>query len=614
MPHLPPCTILLPVHDGAPWLRETLASVLAQDVPGARLVAIDDASSDGSAALLEEAARRAPGRMEVRRNERNLGVGRTLHDALARVETPAVAWIGQDDVWGRGYLAAQLERLEATGALASFAEVDSIDGAGRRRAVPAVFRHDLLALDGPALVAQLAGGNFLCAPGAVFRNGPRRAAQLGTANDMLQDHELWLHLALEGALVSNPRARVSYRVHGANLSRPGRNVNASRYDYHATLSRVLLSEAFLAAAARWPDPDGGVAAVLRGALVNVAFCPSIRLVAATAAELALARGLAAPGGATEAVLARLLGELGLLARADALGGRPRHVLAAVAPFLSPALRAALAAPELAEVVTVAPDAAQVPPGAAVVVEAGWLEALLAEEGDRPFVLARRLLVVGEARGTAAEAAAGFPRARLDLRAPPRRVRRQLLAAVQDVLQVSGDPVLVPERHVDAREAWGQVSVLRLTGAAAAVRLVRLPRGVVVREARAGGAVVSFAREGEVLVLGGAAGAGPGEVDLVIEPVPAVGGPLVVDGAVHQVDTVLREDGALVAVAPPLATHVRGWDAFLERATGAPDAAAPSAELLAIIRAAKRVLHGRRELRWVRRAVRRGVSLVGTRLG
>jgi hypothetical protein len=614
MPDLPPCTILLPVYDGAPWLAETLASVLAQDVPGTRLVAIDDASTDGSAELLAAAARRAPGRVEVRRNPRNVGVGRTLHLALARVETPAVAWIGQDDTWDPGYLASQLARIEATGAAASFAEVGCIDGAGRPRAVPTVFRHDLLALEGPALVARLARANFLCAPGAVFRNGPARAAQLGTANDMLQDHELWLHLALEGALVRNPAARVRYRVHGANLSRPGRNVNAARYDYHATLSRVLLSPAFLAAAARWPDPDSGVAAVLRAVLANVAFCPPVRLLAATVAEQALARGLCAPGGATEAVLARALGDLGLLARADALGGRPAHALAALAPYLSPALRQALAAPEVAEVVRVVADADALPPGAAVLVEAAWLEALLSEEGDRPFVQGRRLLVIGASRFGAEQAAGAFRRARLDLRVPPARLRRQLLAAVQDLLQVSGDPVLVPQRHLDAREAWGEVTTLRITGAVAPIRLVRLPPGLRVLAARADGAEVPFEVEGDRLVLGPpAGGVGPSGLDLELAPVPDVQGPVVVDAAVHAVETVLREDGALVAVAPPLATHARGWNAFLERSVPIPGGEGVSAELLAIIRAAKKVLRRGPGLRWVDRAVRRGVSIVGTKL-
>jgi hypothetical protein len=403
-------------------------------------------------------------------------------------------------------------------------------------------------------------------------------------------------------------------VHGANLSRPGRNVNAARYDYHATLSRVLLSPAFLAAAARWPDPDSGVAAVLRAVLANVAFCPPVRLLAATVAEQALARGRCAPGGPTEAVLARALGDLGLLARADALGGRPAHALAALAPYLSPALRQALAAREVAEVVRVVPDADLLPPGAAVLVEAAWLEALLSEEGDRPFVQGRRLLVIGASRFGAEQAAGAFRRARLDLRAPPARLRRQLLAAVQDLLQVSGDPVLVPQRHLDAREAWGEVTTLRITGAVAPIRLVRLPPGLRVLAARADGAEVPFEVEGDRLLLGPpAGGVGPSGLDLELAPVPDVQGPVVVDAAVHAVETVLREDGALVAVAPPLATHARGWNAFLERSVPIPGGEGVSAELLAIIRAAKKVLRRGPGLRWVDRAVRRGVSIVGTKL-
>jgi rhamnosyltransferase len=57
---LPRVSVALCVHDGERWLREQLDSVLAQQGVDLEVVVLDDASHDGSLALLRSYAERDP--------------------------------------------------------------------------------------------------------------------------------------------------------------------------------------------------------------------------------------------------------------------------------------------------------------------------------------------------------------------------------------------------------------------------------------------------------------------------------------------------------------------------------------------------------------------------
>jgi glycosyltransferase involved in cell wall biosynthesis len=96
---LPAVSVALSAYNGERFLREQLESLASQSVPPAELVACDDCSSDGTAAILEDFARSAPFPMRVFRNERNLGFTVSFLEAAERCETPLIAFCDQDDVW-----------------------------------------------------------------------------------------------------------------------------------------------------------------------------------------------------------------------------------------------------------------------------------------------------------------------------------------------------------------------------------------------------------------------------------------------------------------------------------------------------------------------------------
>ena len=104
----PLISIALCTYNGAAHLSAQLQSLRSQTWPQLEIVALDDASTDETWALLQHAAEQEP-RLRVVRNERNLGFSANFERALSLCRGDFVAPCDQDDVW----LPGKLETLHA---------------------------------------------------------------------------------------------------------------------------------------------------------------------------------------------------------------------------------------------------------------------------------------------------------------------------------------------------------------------------------------------------------------------------------------------------------------------------------------------------------------------
>lgn len=98
---LPSMTVIMTVHNGMPYLRESVRSILQQDAPGLRFCVIDNCSSDGSREFLDETLARHAGRepfMTVEHRPENVGRTAALNRALDAVTTELAAVMDADDV------------------------------------------------------------------------------------------------------------------------------------------------------------------------------------------------------------------------------------------------------------------------------------------------------------------------------------------------------------------------------------------------------------------------------------------------------------------------------------------------------------------------------------
>lgn len=212
---IPRVSVVMTVYNGLPYLREAVDSVLAQTLRDIELVAVDDASTDGSTAYLQGC--RDP-RLRLHRNERNLGQTRSLNLGLQMARAPSVARLDQDDIALPDRLRRQVEVLDRRPEVAVVGTwMREMDERGRLggRLGRCIDNY------GTLIGCLLVGVGPLCHPSVMYR---RRVVveALGGYDEAFapaEDFELWTRMALQRhRAVVMPEPLTLYRVHEGQQS------------------------------------------------------------------------------------------------------------------------------------------------------------------------------------------------------------------------------------------------------------------------------------------------------------------------------------------------------------------------------------------------------------
>lgn len=125
---MPAVTVLMGVHNGEAFLGQTLASVARQDFEDYEFLIVDDASSDGTAAMLAKAASGNP-RIRIVTNKTNIGLTRSLNRGLAEARGDFIARVDADDICLPHRLSVQYAHMMAhpgdVGVVANFEMIDA---------------------------------------------------------------------------------------------------------------------------------------------------------------------------------------------------------------------------------------------------------------------------------------------------------------------------------------------------------------------------------------------------------------------------------------------------------------------------------------------------------
>lgn len=97
---MPAVTILMPTYNRVDLLRRAIESILEQHFANWELVVIDDASTDGTGAFLDELAKKDGRVCPVRHKKNNYpDISGTLNEGLAMARGKYVARLDDDDYW-----------------------------------------------------------------------------------------------------------------------------------------------------------------------------------------------------------------------------------------------------------------------------------------------------------------------------------------------------------------------------------------------------------------------------------------------------------------------------------------------------------------------------------
>ncbi len=105
----PLISILIPCHNAAPWLGQTLESALAQTWPSTDIIVVDDGSSDDSAGIARAHAARGV-RLVMQDNR---GAAAARNRALREARGDFFQFLDADDLISPDKISAQLARLAA---------------------------------------------------------------------------------------------------------------------------------------------------------------------------------------------------------------------------------------------------------------------------------------------------------------------------------------------------------------------------------------------------------------------------------------------------------------------------------------------------------------------
>lgn len=217
---VPGVSVVMSAFNDARTLPAALASILSQEGVELEFIVVDDGSTDGSAAILDEAAK-TDSRLKVV-HKKNEGLTRALIDGCARASAPWIARQDADDVSQPGRLAALLDlarRHPEAVLLASAARCVGPRGERLREVPvetdPARAREQLLA----ARTGPPAHGSAMFSRVAYEAVGGYRACFFYG-----QDSDLWMRLAERGGVAYLAEPLYAYRWDPGAISGAGRSL------------------------------------------------------------------------------------------------------------------------------------------------------------------------------------------------------------------------------------------------------------------------------------------------------------------------------------------------------------------------------------------------------
>lgn len=105
-------SIAMTTYNGASYLRQQLDSILSQTRLPNELIVCDDRSSDETATILQDYAKRSPFLVNVTINKHRLGSTKNFEQAVALCSGDVIALCDQDDIWRTQKLATIERRFQ----------------------------------------------------------------------------------------------------------------------------------------------------------------------------------------------------------------------------------------------------------------------------------------------------------------------------------------------------------------------------------------------------------------------------------------------------------------------------------------------------------------------
>jgi glycosyltransferase involved in cell wall biosynthesis len=239
----PQISVVMPVHNGLPFLDESIRSILGQTFADFEFVILDDASTDGSLELLREWSRRDQ-RISVHESKTRLGLSGSSNAVVAKARATILARMDADDIAHPDRLRRQLEIISRRPDVAVVGTLcNGIDATGRE-----VRPRDRWRLLRRSCLIPFPHGSVMFRREVFDAVGGYDEESAGG-----EDQDLFARMAAHGRVVTLPDVLYSYRYHSQNATL----FNGARAigEHHAQNGHALAAFYMLGAMRLWAgDP------------------------------------------------------------------------------------------------------------------------------------------------------------------------------------------------------------------------------------------------------------------------------------------------------------------------------------------------------------------------
>ena len=212
----PLISVVIPMFNAGPWIRETLESVAAQSCPVHECIVVSDGSTDNGPDIVRDVQR--GGSLPLRLVEiEHAGVSVARNTGINAASGRYVALLDADDVWNERKLEYQLETLVRTGATMCTTGYALFDSETRKVLGVVAFRRadrairQWLALEG--------NGLLISSTVVIERSEVESLDGFDPRVSICEDLEFSVRMQDTGMVTVDRRVLVGYRVHAGQAHR-----------------------------------------------------------------------------------------------------------------------------------------------------------------------------------------------------------------------------------------------------------------------------------------------------------------------------------------------------------------------------------------------------------
>jgi len=195
-------SIVTPSYNQAPFLEQTIQSVLEQDYPQIEYIVVDGGSTDNSVEVIQKYA----DRLAYWISEKDSGQAEAINKGFARANGEIVAWLNSDDYYLMYTISIVVRCFEQNpDVVMVYGDMFAVDGNDQ---TINVLRYKQLSLE-DLLCFQIIGQ-----PSVFFRRSAlEKVGRLDPTFHFMLDHHLWIRLAQLGKILHIPQIWSAARYH-----------------------------------------------------------------------------------------------------------------------------------------------------------------------------------------------------------------------------------------------------------------------------------------------------------------------------------------------------------------------------------------------------------------